>query len=231
MKSVFFFFFAIIALPAFGQSKPEELPYIDVTGTAEKEVIPDEIYLSITLRERYEGKTKIPIEAQEEKLKDTLRRLNIGLDQLSVAGANAGYIRVSRKAKDVITRKDYELKLSDATTLGKLFEALDQIAITDAAVSRVHHSKMDELRREVRIQAMIAAKEKADYLLAAIGEQTGKPLVVQERDAFGPMPISNVQHRINETIAGVMDAAGGEDEIQFNKIKIQISIYVKFGIK
>ncbi|HCR48026.1 MAG TPA: hypothetical protein DIW24_00225 [Bacteroidetes bacterium] len=98
-------------------------------------------------------------------------------------------------------------------------------------MSRVHHSKMDELRREVRIQAIKAAKEKADYLLAAIGEQTGKPLVVQERDAFGPMPMSNVQHRINETIAGVMDAVGGEDEIQFNKIKIQMSIYVKFGIK
>jgi len=231
MKKQYLILLFIAFLPAFGQSKIEDIPYIDVTGTAEKEVIPDEIYVSIILRERFEGRNKVTIEAQEEKLKDTLRRLNIGLDQLSVAGANAGYIRVSRKTKDVITRKDYELKLGDATTLGNLFEALDQIAITEANVARVHHSKMDELRREVRIQAIKAAKTKADYLLSAIGEQTGKPLVVQERDAYAPMPLSNVQNRIMETIAGVADAVSGEDEIQFSKIKIQISVYVKFGIK
>jgi len=37
----------------YGQTKPtEEIPYIEVNGYAEKEVIPNEIYIGITLRER-----------------------------------------------------------------------------------------------------------------------------------------------------------------------------------
>ena len=44
----------------YGQTKPtEELPYIEVNGYAEKEVIPNEIYIGITLRERMENKEKV----------------------------------------------------------------------------------------------------------------------------------------------------------------------------
>ena len=48
---------------------PENKAHIDVTGTAETEVVPDEIYVAIVIRERYEGREKISIESQEEKLK------------------------------------------------------------------------------------------------------------------------------------------------------------------
>ena len=37
-----------------------EAPYIEVTGTAEMKIVPDEIYISITLHERIENKIKIP---------------------------------------------------------------------------------------------------------------------------------------------------------------------------
>ncbi len=53
----------------YGQTKPtEEIPYIEVNGYAEKEIIPNEIYIGITLRERMENKEKVTIEAQEKLL-------------------------------------------------------------------------------------------------------------------------------------------------------------------
>lgn len=53
----------------------EEKPHIDVVGTAVKEIVPDEIYLSIIIKERYEGKEKIDVESQEIQLKNSLKEM------------------------------------------------------------------------------------------------------------------------------------------------------------
>jgi hypothetical protein len=54
---------------AFAQSVNSEFSeqsYIEVIGTSEKEVIPNEIYIGIVISERYENKVKLTIESQEE---------------------------------------------------------------------------------------------------------------------------------------------------------------------
>ena len=50
----------------------KETPYIEVVGTGEMEIIPDQIYISFTLKERFEGKKKIEIEDQEKEMKKRL---------------------------------------------------------------------------------------------------------------------------------------------------------------
>ena len=52
--------------------------HIDVTGTAEMEVIPDEIFIAITIRERTNGRGTVGVEQQEKDMKDAFR--SIGLD-------------------------------------------------------------------------------------------------------------------------------------------------------
>ena len=54
---------------AFSQPTENKKPFIEVTGSGETEIIPDEIYITITLQERQEGKDKLSIEKQEENLK------------------------------------------------------------------------------------------------------------------------------------------------------------------
>ena len=96
---------------------------------------------------------------------------------------------------------------------------------------------MDSLRKEIKIAAIKAAKNKADYLLTAIGEQTGKPLIIKETVENKISSNVNVNFRgsrSNETyyyIDGIKVKDSDENEIQFQKIKIQSSIYVKFSIK
>jgi uncharacterized protein len=222
----------------FGQPntpKTEEQPYIEVTGTAEKEVIPDEIYIGIIIREKYENKVKVTIEEQEEKLKSAVKLLGIDLTNLYLSDANADFVKIRWHKKDVLTKKDYTLKVTNATTVGQVFLELEKLEITDAFISRINHSKMDSLRKEVKILAIKAAKDKANYLLAAIGEQTGKPLVIKENEI---LPIRT----LNENERGVVNANKEQfykiemksldnNEIQFRKIKIQTSIYIKFSIK
>ncbi len=232
----------ITTMSLFGQTKIEnvvEQPYIEVTGTAEKEIIPDEIYIGIVIREKYVGKVKTTIEEQEGKLKEALKTIGIDLANLYMSDVNADYIKISWQKKDLITKKNYSLKVSDATTAGKVFQVFEQLEITDAYIAKVNHSKMDSLLKEVKMMAIKAAKEKADYLLKAIGEQTGKPLIINEIST-GSWPLSNVSNvRGNRSdnqfqiIDGVnfIDGEIGNYEIQFQKIKIQSTIYVKFSIK
>ncbi len=231
--------FIIISALTFGQTnapKPEEQPYIEVTGTAEKEVIPDEIYIGINIREKYANKVKVTIEEQEEKLKAAVKSLGIELSNLYLSDVNADFVKVSWQKKDVLTKKEYTLKVSNATLVGQVFLELEKLEITDAFISKVNHSKIDSLRKEVKIMAIKAAKNKADYLLTAIGEQTGKPLIVDEsmqtitRGEYQRMATRNI-NSVAATTAGVYQEEELKREIQFQKIKLNSSIYVKFSIK
>lgn len=239
LKQLLTMAFLLTTILAFGQNnttKAEEQPYIEVTGTAEKEVIPDEIYIGIIIREKYVNKVKVTIDEQEEKLKNSVRSLGIDLTNLYLSDANADYVKIRWQKKDVLTKKEYTLKVSNATTIGQVFVELEKLEITDAFISKVNHSKMDSLRKEVRIMAIKAAKDKANYLLTAIGEQTGKPLIVTEnpqtiyREEYQRMASKNISSVASMT-AGVYQENDLKNEIQFQKIKLTSSIYVKFSIK
>lgn len=221
-----------------GQALPvsEEKPFIEVTGTASLEIAPDEIYVDIIIQERYDGKEKLDVDVQEQKLKTVLKELHVDLKDLSLSAANAEYVHVKKIGKDVLTKKNFKLKLTDALTVGKLFEQLDKIDLDNAYISMMNHSKMDSLKKEIRIKAMKAAKEKADYLLSAIGAKTGQPLMVQERDygVINPLMLnSRVQSEYGEN---ELYKDGGviikiKENVQLKMLKVESAIFVKFAIK
>ncbi|GAA4449029.1 SIMPL domain-containing protein [Rurimicrobium arvi] len=209
-----------------------EPPYVEVTGTAEKEVVPDEIYISIRLQEEY-NKNKVTIEEQEAKLKSSLQSLGIDLSNLYLSDANADYVKVRWAKKDVLTAKDYTLKVSSAAAVGQVFPELDRLQIKDASIARVDYSKMDSLKKAIKIEAIKAAKDKADYLLRAVGEQVGKPLIVKENDYYPGVMLANVvmNKRESEPNSDGMTRSEDSSEIQFQKMKIQASMLVRFSIK
>jgi len=225
MKKLLFTLMLFATMHANAQvANDKEVPYIEVTGTAEKEVVPDIIYISITLYDKIEGKATYTLDDQEQKLKQALKNLNIDLSNLSLSGANSDVIMKRQKEKGVAQRKDYMLKVSTAAQVNQVFEALYNNNIKEASIARVDHSQITALRKEVRISAIKAAKEKAVYLLEAIGEQPGKPLVItEENNNYLAQNFSNTVNRYNADTAG--------EEIDFQKIKIKFSYYVRYGIK
>jgi len=65
-------------------------------------------------------------------------------------------------AKNQVSKtKNYELFLKDAITLGKVYQALDKIDISNISIDRVDHSDIEKIRRETKINAIKVAKEKA----------------------------------------------------------------------
>ncbi len=226
--------FLTCILCAFGQDN--QPPFIEVTGTAEMEVIPDEIYIAITIRERNNGNHRT-VEEQEEALKNALKAIGLSLEDLEFSNAHADYIPIRWMNKKTVSQRQYRLKAKDAYMVGKIFEQLDLLNIQDAYISEVNHSKIHTFKKDVRINAIKTAKEKADYLLNAIGQRTGKALQVYEKNAgIYDNVNSNFRQKARASLqqfVGLIEDKEALDntDIQFQKIKLKASVFVKFGIE
>jgi uncharacterized protein len=176
-------FFLLNTINIFGQIATQNIQdpsYIEVHGNAKIEIVPDEIYIGITLNEKNVNKLKLTVDEQEENLKTTLMNLGIGLSDLSITDANTNKYSIRWQKKDYLTKKEFKLKVPNTSLLDKVFQELEKLEISEAFIAGINHSKMDSLKQVVNIMAIQSAKNKADYLLQAIREKTGKPLIVKE---------------------------------------------------
>lgn len=108
LKQLLTIAFLLITVLTFGQTSNtnfEESPYIEVIGTAEKEVIPDEIYIGIIIHEKYVNKVKVTIDEQEDKLKSAIVLLGIELTNLYLSDANADFVKIHWLKKGVLTKR------------------------------------------------------------------------------------------------------------------------------
>jgi uncharacterized protein YggE len=132
--------------------------------------------------------------------------------------------------KEVISSKNLELEVKDATEAKKAFEQLDKLNIKNARISRVDHTKMDEYKREAKIMAIRAAKEKATYLLEAIDEKLGGAIVVRENaySVYGNQMLQSRNMRMSYD--NVAESSVPDVNLNFKKIKLTASVYVKWEI-
>ncbi len=236
MKTVVaFFLFAACTLSMaaqnIGLNPLETVPYIEVTGEGEMEFVPDEIFISFTLKERMDGKTKITIEQQERELKQKLQKIDFDLKNLMLADASAGYTKIRWNKKDVIASKDFLLKVDKVSVLDQVFSILDEVKVLDADIFKTDHSQIEQFRKEVKILAVKAARDKAAYLLEAIGEKVGKPLFIQEREVYDmeprPMMVRGVANLKMED-SFVPEAL---PELSFKEIKLKYKVFARFAIQ
>jgi uncharacterized protein YggE len=228
MKNCVVIFLMFLSIKSFAQRSEVETqkPHIEVVGTAELEIIPNEIFIAIILKERMVNKEKISIESQEEQLKTSLKNSGFDLKNLTLTDAGAALARLRGKQKDLLTGKSYSLKVASVEELNKAFTIFDQLDIENADVNRVSHTEIDKYRKEVRIKAIQAAKAKAQYLLEAIGEKLGKPLLINELQTYD---IDRNRNELMLNVRSVVDYKS-DDLIGFKAIKLTSSINVKFEI-
>ena len=204
------------------QSKENEFldqPYIEVTGTAMMEVVPDEIYVKIILREKDQrGKTEL-----EKKLFQTLQKVGIDVKK-DLAVRNMAGNRYKLKSGAMKLRKEYVLLLHDVNTLDRVFAGLEQMGGVEAEVERVDHSQIEKLRREVKEDAIKVAKEKATGLAAAIGQSIKEAIYIRE-EHWGGMAAQYMSNVALDAGRGSADAG-----VDFEKIKLQGTVLVRFKL-
>ena len=216
----------------FAQAQPERR-VIEVSGSAERWITPDEFTFKITLNERMEKKEKITIDQQEAALRRELTALGVDVAKdLSVYDISSTYFR--RKVRDVLGTKDYRLKIRDLQKIAQLQDLADRLNVGKLELIESEHSEITRLRRETKMDAMKAAKDKADYLLGSIGQRTGKPVYIKEEDETARP--SYAANTYSNTVTSNISRQGltsvdDDDALSFSQIKLRFVIVAKFEIE
>ncbi|WP_026629536.1 SIMPL domain-containing protein [Dyadobacter alkalitolerans] len=241
-KIVLISLLAMTALfPAFSQIKYEQqvvAPKIEVAGFAEMEIVPDEIYFNISLQEYFEDeknqKNKVIISTLEKQLLKAVDEAGLPKDALSLSGLGGyqNYTDKKKKPATFLESKQYELKVSSPEKLDGILSKVESRGVQYANVSRVDHSKREELKKQVKIDALKAAKVKAEYLVASLDEKLGKVLEIKELDEnlYFPQPVFAKANMRTLAQAESADMVA-DSQVQYQKIKISYRMQAAFEIK
>jgi uncharacterized protein len=200
---------------------------IEVSGVAEKEVTPDIINVSISLKEYLDGKKKIAIDQLESQLESAVSASGIAKEDFTISDVSAwNNTWEKKKTPDFLASKQYNIRFHDLNKYNQILTKIDPKGIESTDIASYDYSKMTELKRDLKIQALLAAKEKATYLLKSIDEKLGRPINITESDnsnyAVSPRAFANR--------AMIANAAPAESDIDIKKIKLSFQVQVVFEI-
>ncbi|MDR2890378.1 MAG: SIMPL domain-containing protein [Alistipes sp.] len=197
---------------------------IQVNGKAEKRVAPDEIYVAITLRT---GDVKnMNVDQIESMMKTQLTA--IGVD-IAAALRVTTMSNAPRRRNDVDSNRSYELKVGDTQTLDAVFALLGDMGVSDARVSRVGHSRMEEFRNEVRVEAIRNARAIACTLAEAVGQSAGAAVWIADNGYYenSPMPVMTRSFKADAIMfSGVADVA--EPGLDMQDITLTYNVTAEF---
>jgi uncharacterized protein YggE len=209
---------------------------INVNGTAQLEITPDEIYVQVELRE-YTKKNgeKIDIETIRNQFLAAAKSMGIADSDVVVQGYSGWdgnywwYQQNRKKNPDMKAGINYEVKVKSVDDMDKLVDKLDDQATQNFSISRVWHSNMDQIKKQLKIEAVKAAKAKATYLAEAIGEHVGQALTINDPNENNqyPQPL----YYANKVMTAVAEDNTAPMNVDFKKIKLQFDVNVIFELK
>ena len=206
-----------------------DVHYIEVTGTAEMEVVPDRIYLKIVIDEK-DNKSKTSIDKLEEDMiaaLKTIEGINVAEDLKMKDLSSTMQYRII-KENQILYRKEYELLVKNGKTASQVIKKLDKAGISKVSIAKIDHSQIQEFRKTVRENAIKAAKEKATYLTETVGQSIGKAIYIRETTPQQSYSNSNAVYRWTTT---ENEDENYNSEVEFSNIKITAFFDVRFELK
>jgi uncharacterized protein YggE len=219
--------FLLIGLVTFGSlisAQEIKKNSIEVTGVAEMEVEPDEIIFNVGIK----GDNKNQLADNEKLLFETLKSNGVKNEDIKFKSMYQNLY--SKTAKFT---KSFQFKVNAKTNVSKLFEDLNQKWITNLNISEVKNTKIADFRKTVKINALKAAKAKADYLLESIGKKVGTPLEIVEIEDYMSdtvVPMAYKSARLSNVQLETADAGIDFSFDNIENIKLKYSIKTKYEI-
>ena len=207
------------------QTNVMDQPYIEVSGQAEVEVVPDKIYVQITIDGDSKGQETVL--QQEKEMVQRFDALGIDVEKKLVVQE---LFNSALKSNKVTTSKIYRLEVNSATQLAHVFQALQAIGIAQAEIESVDISNKEELIQQIRAEAAKNARKNALVLANALGQELGKALYVQDYSTspYEYMNMSTRDYAMAEVREVVSEAA---PVLEFQKVTFNSSVRVRFLLK
>jgi uncharacterized protein YggE len=203
---------------------------ISVSGTTDFEITPDIIYISISLKEYLKdnnSKKRVEITTLENELYNAILQAGLPKENLTVNSLSS-YATMTEKKKnpEFLASKQYLLKVTDLNKYNAIIGSVDPKGIQSTNIASYDYSKMETLRKELKIKALQAAKAKAGYLVESVGQKLGSVLDIQE---VNNEQFPQAMYRSNMMMMKA-DAVESAPEIDFKKIKLNYIINAVFEI-
>jgi uncharacterized protein len=231
MKKVIILIMMMVLLTTFARAQKNFIDenYIEVTGKAEKEIVPDQIFLQIFINEGdYKGKESL--EMLEKKMIETLTIIGVDMKkEFAVKDISSNFKNYWLKKSDIFTSKEYQVIVHTAPIAGRVFRELEAIGISNISIEKLDNSEIDKYKMEIKANAVKNAKETASLLAEAAGLEIGNAIYIHENEPFfyQPMMAQGVALKVR---GYATDQNYTEPEMEFEKIKLEYSVLVSFKL-
>ena len=220
----------------------EKFRYIEVTGTSEVEIIPDEIHFVIGIKEYFEeefdGKskpeeyrTKVRIEDIESQMREALH--SIGITDSDIRTQDVGdYWR--ERGLDFLIGKNLDITLHDFTMIDRIISVIDTKGVSSMRIGEMTHKDILKYQEQGKKDALLAARDKAGYMAEALGEKIGKVLSIVEHGGGTDhyTVVQNSKLRMDGAAFGSAEAAPAASASDaFRTIKYTYSVTCRFALK
>ena len=180
MRKLFLLAIVLCVWSVVADAQESERRYIEVTGSSEIEVVPDEIHFLVQIKEywqeEYTGKsnkeedfrTKVPLAMIEKDLRRSLRKIGIADDAIRTQEIG-DYWR--QRGKEFLIGKQLDIRFTDFEKINAVIKKIDTKGIESMRIGELKHKDLPNYRKQGKIEALkadslkkIATKENADSL-------------------------------------------------------------------
>ena len=207
--------------------------YIEVTGSSETEIIPDEIHFMITIKEYWQEEfekkskpedyqTKVPVNEIEHNLMSALKQAGIAPSDIQTKEVG-DYWR--ERGKDFLISKTFDIKLQNPDQINRIIQTVNTKGIQSMNIGELKNKDLQEYRKQGKIEALKSARQKADYLVAAMGQKLGNVLRIVE-----PEERSFSYFQPQSAMSNVAIPSYDSNPENFRTIKLRYQMTARFEI-
>ncbi len=209
---------------------------VSTRGYAEKEVTPDIIYLSISLKEYYQdgnSKKKVGIETLEKQLFDAAMKNGVRKDDFTIQNIYSYNAETKKKNNELLQSRQYRIKVTNLNNLNTMMDEVDPKGLQSTSISGYDHSQKRQIEKELKTAAVKDARTNAEILANADGGSVGKALMINDNSNVNwneimPQPR---MYSMAKTANAEMDAAGEGLDLNIRPIKLTCNIDAVFELK
>lgn len=202
---------------------------IQVTGSAVRLIKPDQLKITVmvNLQEKNMKIAKERMDVAQGQVWEALKRLSIEKENIEESGIQfQRQMDYNTKQLLYYASNSILFKIKDFTIYDSLVNALTTIPDVNLNPPQPVISNEREIRDEVRSEAVVDAKKKAESMLKPLGLKLGKPILMNESGGMMPM-LGNMMRAKTES----MSAPSRPEEFAAGSQEIEVQVNVQFEIE
>lgn len=183
MKKRFILMAMLLLSVIAGHAEGADTPVIEVTGSATMNIIPDRITIEIGMEEYYKHKasgdsTIVKLSDIEKDVRKTLREA--GVPDSMIVVSELGNYRNRDMSSTFLMAKRLSATVSDFNQIERISDRLDRKGIVCFNITKIDNSDMGQYNRQGLKAALVAARQKAEFIAENEGLKLLMPYEIVE---------------------------------------------------